>query len=547
MIPMRLFTRGVRRLPSLLLVLAAVLVLAPEGTAQIYGIWFHDAKAEKKYKKHLTELNGEKVLVCEPLSGIRLDKAKGTILYSPENNKVLVADPADPTFVPYTFVDGKRKPRGRKSTVTVQGKHIAGVQILMRNQSLLGLSREYGLRREIVDGYRKERDANPKGSAEWMRAQQRLLASYEKLQSWLSGTTYTAAAVKLGKEIDKERKRGKGEAVEARLERALASVRLMDPPEALVAKSEEITGGGVKFGMAESEHVRMIYDRKGVDDTKAKELLTFAEKAIDGFRREFVDPNLSEDYPDHIPDRLFLEFWIGPDDLTHHERFYADYYNLPWGDHKDERLAVRGQTKRRDEPPEYLDYGKREDHDLMGVVSHRVGHVLAALHFNANIGVMKQDWLEEAVAYHISFEYFGRNEETCYAFKNNNETYAGPRDGSDEKKAPILLGERYMYTQLALEKGRKIDALAPLKIYGMVDSDLAKAWSFWDYVARQEGKTGQQWLRLACALSREKGARFVLPWREQSAPLFGLSAAEVFNELEKRWRAHAEKEQRKGL
>jgi hypothetical protein len=544
---MRFSIRGIRRLPSLLLVLAAVLVLAPEGRAQVYGIWLIDAKAEKKYRKHLTELGGEKVLVCEPLTGIRLDTSTNTIHYHPENNRVLVADPADPTFVPYSIVEGKKKPRGRKSTVTVQGKHIARVQILMRNQSLLGLSREYGLRREMVDGFRKERDANLKGSAEWMRAQQRLLASYEKLLSWLSGTTYTVAAVKLGKEIAKERKRGKGEAVEERLERALASVTTLDPPEALVTKSEEITGGQVTFGMAESEHVRMIYDRKGVDDTQAKGLLTFAEKAIDGFRREFVDPYLSEDYPDHIPDRLFLEFWIGPDNITHHERFYAEYYGLPWGDHKVERLAVRGQTKRRDDPPEYLDYGKREDHDLMGVVSHRVGHVLAALHFNANIGEMKQDWLEEAVAYHISFEYFGRNEETCYAFKNANQTYAARRDGGDEKNASVLLGERYLYTQLALEKGRKIDRLAPMKIYGMVDSDLAKGWSFWDYVARKEGKAGQQWLRLACALSREQGARFVPSWREQSAPLFGLSAAEIFNEMEKRWRAHAEEEQRKGL
>lgn len=543
---MQISTSTLRRFAGVWLALAALFLLAPTGHAQVYGIWFKDAKAENKYKKYLTELGGQKVLVCEPYSGITFDRGKNTITYHPENNVVLVADPADPTIVPYTLVDGEKKPRGTKSTVTVQGKHIGRLQILMHNQSLLGLSREYGLRREIVDGYRRERDDSPKGSAEWMSAQLRLLSAYEKLQSWMRGTTYTAAAEKLSKEIERERKRGKGEAVEARLERAIASVHLREPPEALVEKSKEITGGAVTFGVGESEHVRIVYDRAGVGEDQVADLLVFAEKAIDGFRREFVDPYLAEDYPDYIPDRLFLEFWMGPNDLTYHERFYTDYYGLPWGENKEQRLAVRGQTKRRDEPPEYLDYGKREDHNLMGVVSHRVGHVLAALHFNANDGEMKQDWLEEAVAYHISFEYFGRNEETCFAFKGAGQTFAGGGDVGKEENT-VLLGERYVYTKLALERGRRIEQLAPMRIFAMLDSDLAKAWSFWDYVARMEGKTGQQWLRLACALAREEGPRFVIPWRERSAELFGLPVDEVYDELERRWRAHAEVEQQKGL
>ncbi len=537
-----------KRLLCALLALFTFSLLAPQAHAQVYGIWLKDAKAEKKYSKYLTKMNGEQVLVCEPRTGIVMDRAAGTIRYSPERNEVFVARSDDPTFVPYVIKDGEKVPNGRKSTLGVQGKYIASIRILMPRQSLMGLTREYRMRRAVLDELITRRDEHKKGGQEWMALHVYVLSGYEKLTSWMRGTTYTAAAVKLEKELRKQRKLSKGEAIEARLERALASIQVLDPPERLVAASKEITGGSVSFGLCESEHVRIVYDRSGVTDETIKELIHFAETAIDGFRRDFVDPYLSEDYPDVIPDRLVVEFWFGPSDIGQHERFYTDYYDLKWGSNKEQRLAVRGATKRRDTAPEYLDYGKREDHDLMAVVAHRMGHVLAALHYNANDGEMKQDWLEEAVGYHIAFEYFGRNEETCYAFKGEQDHYAGRKgEEGDQGDVQILLGERFMYNQLALEKGRRIDALAPMTIYAMGDADLAKGWSFYDYLARVEGVRAQQFLRTACRFAREDRSTFIPNWRESAAQLWEASPGDVFRVIDDAWRAYAEAEQKQGV
>ncbi len=529
--------------------LAAALLCGASPAAQVFGIWLVDEKAERKFAKNLTVIDGAALIVCEPVpgGGIHYDRGRNRIEYSPETNEVFVADPADPTWVPYEIEDGERKPNGRKAVLRVAGKYVERVGVLMADQSLYGLSREYGMRRARVEAHREARDAQDEGSAAWSWAHLQMLGEYESLRTWLARTAYAEAAEELGEVLEKERKRAKGEALEARLERALASVRIVPPPARLVEVAQAITGGELELGVAESEHVRIVFDRAGVNDELAQDLLAFAERAIDGFRRSFVDPYLAPDFPDHVPDHLFLELWIGPARLDWHERFYVDYYDHRWGDNKDKRLAVRGQTNRRAEPPEFLDYGKREDHDLLGVVAHRIGHVLADLHFNANVPGMQQDWLGEAVGYHIAFEYFGRNDETCYAFQEEHRYGGPPVSEGEQGLVEILLGERYVYNQLALDRGRSIDRLAPMTIVAMGDADLAKAWSLFDHVARNEGKTGQVWLRAACRLAREKGPGFVLDWREESARLFDTSPAAVFDEIEARWRAHAEAEQRAGV
>lgn len=526
------------------LCLCALFLFAAASDAQIFGIWLVDEKAEKKFKKHLTALGEDQVLVCEPWSGISYDPQAGTIGYDPDRNEVFVADPGDPTYVPYEFKDGRPQPRGRKSLLSVQGNYIRRVDVLMANQSLYGLSREYGIRRAEIDELKEARDDQPKGSAAWSHEHMRVLKHLEALRSWLERTVYAESARDLDKELAKERKKARGEASEARLQRALDSIQTVATPRKLLDLSQEITGGKVRFGVAESQHVRITHDLEGVGTERAKELLEFAEKAIDGFRRDFVDPYLDEDYPDHIPDHLFLEFWIGPDRREYHERFYTEYYGAAWGEHKDAALQLRGITRRSATAPEFLDYGKREDHELNGVVAHRVGHVLADLHYNAGELGMKQDWLEEAVGYHIAFEYLGRNDETCHAFQGVDRYAGGVVGEGTREEVTIQLGERYLFNQLALEEGRRIEQVAPMTLYQMGDADLAKAWSFYDYVIREEGKRGQLWLRSACELARIPDRPFLPAWREASAALLEVGPAEVFRVMDDRWRAFAEEGQR---
>ena len=157
---------------------------------------------------------------------------------------------------------------------------------------------------------------------------------------------------------------------------------------------------------------------------------------------------------------------------------------------------------------------------------------------------MKQDWLEEAVGYHIAFEYLGRNDETCHAFQGVDRYAGGVVGEGTREEVTIQLGERYLFNQLALEEGRRIEQVAPMTLYQMGDADLAKAWSFYDYVIREEGKRGQLWLRSACELARIPDRPFLPAWREASAALLEVGPAEVFRVMDDRWRAFAEEGQR---
>ena len=96
--------------------------------------------------------------------------------------------------------------------------------------------------------------------------------------------------------------------------------------------------------------------------------------------------------------------------------------------------------------------------------------------------------------------------------------------------------------EIALTMGRPIDQLALRRIFDMDDADLAKSWSFFDYLARKEGKAGQRWLRAAATHSRSRST-FITKWREAAADILGVGAADAFNTLERRWREYASGEQ----
>ena len=525
------------------LLAACLLALVPaSATAQILGIELVDEKAEKRYRKHLTDFDGTKLVVGELYRGATFDN--GTVTYQPNTAvEFYVPNPTDPSFVPYEFKKGEKVPAKGKSTISVSPQDIRQFRVVMANQSLFGLTSEYLRRRDEIERLKEGRDDAPKGSAEWQRQHAQMMADYAELRTWLSRTCYASAVEKLDKEFAKEAKKDKERATVARLNRALESVRSVATPEALVAASQKITDGAVRFGVWESEHVRIYFDQRGLDESIVKDLLTFAEQAIEGFRRDFVDPWVSDDYTDHIPDHLFLELWFGPDERNWHQAFYEEFFGLKWGDNLEQKLAVRGITKRRTEAPEFLDYGKREDHDPFGVVAHRVGHVLADLHYNQGVPGMKQDWLGEAVGYHLAFEYFGRNDETCYSFKEPHRYAPQEVDDTDVGTIHIKLGERYAYNQLALDQGQRLDKLASLALYEMNDPDIAKSWSFYDYMVRREGLQGQLVLRKGCELARSGDKAWLNTWREEAAQILGVEPAKVYDELDARWRRFAENEQ----
>ena len=102
-------SRSVRSLLTCIaLGLAAGSFTAP-AHAQILGIELKDAKAAKRYKKNVIEINGRKMIVGEPVAGISWDSATRTANYMNNGVNVLfVADPKNPEKVPYRFRRGER-------------------------------------------------------------------------------------------------------------------------------------------------------------------------------------------------------------------------------------------------------------------------------------------------------------------------------------------------------------------------------------------------------------------------------------------------------
>jgi len=533
-----------QHLRQTLVLLVLVTLAGPASAAQVFGVWFEDDKAARGYRDHLIQWGEDQIVACEGWEGLDFDTSTGMITYHPEVIEVLPADPEDPAELPYELEEGRRVPKRRGGSISIQMADVTRIDILIAGNSLFGLAHDYGQQRAALEVLKEERDDSARGSAEWNRAHLRMLSGFASLRSWMARSLWTAAVEDLDKEIDRERRKARREAPEARMERALESVAELEAPDALVEACASITGGELAMGVVESEHVRIVHDLATLPTESALELLVLAERVIESFRREHVDPHLTEDFVDHIPDHRFLEFWFGPDRLDWHERFYVDYYGQVWGDNLEERLRVRGSYRRRETAPEFLDYGKREDHNLYGVVTHRLGHVLSDLHYNAGVEGMKQDWLEEAVGYSIAFEHLGRNEETCYAFQDQSRTRGGARTGGeDPRQLEVLMGERWLYNELALDEGRPIERLLPLPLWEMEDADLAKAWSFYDYLAEEEGLAGQQWLRLACELARSGDAQWINQLREGGAALFGVEPAQAFSRLEDGWRVYAEESQ----
>src|SRR6185295_7102893 len=84
----------------------------------------------------------------------------------------------------------------------------------------------------------------------------------------------------------------------------------------------------------------------------------------------------------------------------------------------------------------------------------------------------------------------------------------------------ILLGETELYTRVALEGGSSSDTLLRKPLSQMGDADLAKAWSFFEYVGKEEGKKGQLWIRGLCDIFSQAGPSLV-QFRAKSEELFG--------------------------
>lgn len=516
---------------------------APAG-AQIYAMRFKDPDDAKKFRKETIDWNGEPVILVEPRRGMEL--INGTWTYDQQARlEFYIQNQDDPSDLPYEVSeDGEAEARGKKLVIGIMGARFGGLAPYMPGESFYTLAKEFERRERLLESLESARDEEKKSTPAWFARHEAYAQELEMLGEWLRGTGYLRAANKLEREILRARKVADA-ARNERLEKALDSVAAVEPPKELNEAAERVGGEALRFKVQESMHLRVVY-HDGIEDARIEGLLQLGERAIDGFRGEFVDPYLGEDFPDRVPDQLIDEFFFGTDSRTVQERMFVEYYKFGWGPRKAERLESAGTGVRRSDgsgPGWRLDYWRLDDQsDLEAILLHRLGHTLAELHF----GIQgNQDWLEEGVGYYLSFAYLNRNNVTCKAFeppkKQEGTVARGPgskSDDDDDKTVVKLQGLREIMAETALRGGPPFPQLAKRRLYDFENADMAKSWAFFDFIARQSGKEGQIWLREVAKAANVGADSFLGKLREATEVAFGLQGQDALRVLEERWEAY---------
>ncbi|MFG0319824.1 MAG: hypothetical protein ACF8XB_21310 [Planctomycetota bacterium JB042] len=523
-------------------------VSAPALDAQILYAKPKDERIEKRYAKHLTTYRGMQVIIGEPKAGITCQP--GTVRKtggSEAKNEMYVADPGDPSFVPYKWEDGRRVKNGKRSVVQFAGDDFPEVKYVDRLQTLRGLANEYEERLAEIESLETQRDAADKGTTPWFGKHGMMLARLDRLQTWLLNMGYPKAAKRLERQIDREKKQVSREATAQREKAAIGSIKGAKVPDAVVEASKKVSNGRDVFGCVESQHLRIVYT--GFPDSLAERAIELGEHVIEGFRKDFVDPYRDEDFRDHIPDGRFVEFCFVPEDEHSFENYKIEIYGVGWSNRrKAEELKMSGSSLRRGRArgdAEYVRYWKykQEGTDVEGIITHSLGHILANLHYARGAGSSNQPWIEEACGYYLSFGHLGRNTVTCFTW--NEPSYA--KQAQDEGEKTVQEGLRGYFNELAITKGPTLETLAIRTLADMTDADFAKAWSMFDFVSMKLEKSGQIWLRNTClAASSGNRGKFVERWRRFTEELFPVPpGTDVFSEVDKKWRAYADRGQRK--
>ncbi len=527
-----------------LFLLFALMLCAPSASAEIFAISLKDSAPGKVYQKHLVSYRGMWVLMGEAKSGFVVDAKTGAVQWDTAGpNEMFVFDPKKPGAPAYYVKDAEKVPSSRKHVLEVEGQHIERSYPISRDQTLPGLSTQYEVAAERIKELRKERKAQPTQSAPWFHAHHRVVVALEAQERWLKSFGFSKEVGSIQRELEKERALALESPQTSRAENARASVRLGEVPEALLRVSKEEFGGKHVFHTVESEHFLMHYlvagnsdQRQHVSDEWALSLVHLAEQVVEGFRAEHVDPYIGEDYPDTISDGLLGTWFFGPFDDKAYLRYCAELLDF-------ERSSLAGETVVSGEvayggsPVRYQFLWRLDQLDLDGAVCHQTGHVLAMMHYGSDEGPIRSAWLEESVANAMATQYMGHCGATCWGIREGLGYLQ--REAQKPGKRGKALERRSMYDYIALTQGASIKSVALKRLYELGDVDLAKAWSFYDYVARFEGKQGQLFLRAAGEFSRINST-LIENWRERAAEIYGVSQREGLDGVETRWREHVE-------
>ncbi len=520
-----------------LLPVLASLLLAPLASAQIYTLQFSEEKDQKSHKDLLFDWNGQTVVLVELHSGT-IRTPTGKVTWSPkERLSFYVLDPGDPLKLPYVVDDGLIKKDVRKQILRVNGDRVAALGVFMPNESFYTLSVQYQRKLDLIERFEEARDEEERGSRRWFDLHGRMLQELDSLAVWLARSGYPEAAVDVEKKVVREARKAEV-AKRKRIETALESISWKPATDSLAAAANKIGGQEFTFSVGESAHLRILH-HDGIPEVKVRALLELGEKAIESFRVAQSDPYLGEDFADRIPDGQFVEYFLCDDDALHYEKLMEEYYGQGWGsgEQRAKALSTAGSARRvADRSLQYWRIG--ENADLEGIVIHGLGHEIARRHYG--IQGNSQDWLEEGVGYHLSFQMLNRNNVNCTAFeppKQEEGTVArgpgGKKGGGGTETAVLLRGARDVMAGVALESGPPFTVLARKGLFDFENPDMAKSWAFYAFLAENGGKEGQLWLRSVGAILHAED--FPIKLRELTTKLFADLDGNAVQALEDRW------------
>ncbi|PCJ55167.1 MAG: hypothetical protein COA70_02635 [Planctomycetota bacterium] len=525
-----------------LLPLITLLLLGSPAFGQIYALEFKDQKYAKGYKKNIYQWNGRKVVLVEIRGGI--GRSETGFTWKPNDRlEFFVQNQSDPLDLAYKIDnDGMRKTKKKSLTIGISGDRVKGLSAFMRNESFLTLSLEYQRRLDLMNRLRDKRADAEEGSAAWFAPHDQLIRELDLLKLWLNQTGFFKAANKLERDIYKEKKRSK-EAKTARLDSAIASIKIVKVDPKLTEAAHKIGGPSLEFHSQESKHLKFVY-HTGISDDQITRLAELGETVIDGFRTQFVDPYLSEKFKDHIPDDLFLEFFFSTDQQMHYEKIYEDYLGGSWGsgDNRRRRLNIHGASVMQGKL--FISYWLVDERaDLEGMVVHQLGHRLAERNYQTRGNL--QDWLEEGLGYFLSFNFLNRNSVNCVAFKPPPRAVLGETVASGGKKkkkkkedrtVAIMKGLRDVMAGVAFHSKMPTPRLLPKQQYDFENEDTAKAWAFFSFLADEKGRAGQEWLRGLTLIVDEDDFQLLL--QDHTKKWFGYEGGSPVETMEEEWKAY---------
>lgn len=529
-----------------LLPLIALLFFAGSASAQIYALEFKDPKYAKGYKKNLFDWNGRKVVLVEIRGGLSKGP-NGNFTWQPNDRiEFFVQNQGDPLDLAYKIDDdGMHVTKKKSLTIGIAGDRMEGIIPFMRDESFHTLAIAYQRRLDRIEDLRAQRKEAEKGSAVWFGVHDQLTREIELMQLWLRQTGFIKAANKLERDLLREKKLA-SEAKAARVEAAMGSIKTIDTDPKLTEVAHQLGGPTLDFHTQESKHLRIIY-HNGIEDAQVTRLLELGETVIDGFRTQFVDPHLDEDFKDFVPDDLFVAFFFSTDQKKHYEKFYEDYFGGSWGtgEQRERRLNIRGSSSML-KGLFHSYWLTDESSDLEGIVVHQIGHRLAGHHYRMH--GQGQDWLQEGVAYYLSFNYLNRNAVNCIAFKppprlagGHTVAKGGKKKAKkeEERTTAVMKGLRDVMAGVAFHAGTPIHQLIPKKQYDFENEDTAKSWAFFAFLADKAGKEGQLWLRGLEPILFEDD--FQLQLRKLTEKMFDITQGDPMEQLEASWKEYLEK------